>query len=151
MELIIRFISDFWEIIPGDKIVEFTKFMISKWEDFEKENPISEPSNDSIRLEEEAKQIQATFERNKGKILLPNKFYPAVEPAIREKLKMLNNQKTDVPMKEVVVTALQGLNPDIPGEKIVALVAYALEYWQHLQSPGTELKASKRQVQTAAI
>ncbi len=85
------------------------------------------------------------FEKNKGEIQLPDRYYAVMKTCIQEKMQELFRRNPASPLKGVVASTLNELNPNIPGDKIIELAIFTVQCWNDLLAKFNQTQ-QKRQV-----
>ncbi len=89
------------------------------------------------------------FEKNKGEILLPDRYYAAVKICIKEYIMEVFQKNPATPLKAVVASTLNELNPNIPGDMVIELAIFTVQCWNDLLAKYNQ-RPQKRRVPTTA-
>lgn len=78
------------------------------------------------------------FEKNKGEVLLPDSYYAVVKACVQENTQELFLRNPSTPLKAIVASTLNELNPNIPGDKIIELAIFTVQCWNDLSAKSSQ-------------
>lgn len=73
------------------------------------------------------------FEKNRGKILAPEKYILAQKSHIRQALNELIEGNPEATLKDAIIAAIQPLPDFVPDDMLKRLTRFAIEYWEKLK------------------
>ncbi len=80
-------------------------------------------------------QLAILFERMDREIVLPRKYYPALEYFTHRTLKAKFAESPSMPIKDVVSSTIQSLDPRIPADKVLEMTAFVIKTWNGFSKP----------------
>ena len=78
------------------------------------------------------------LEENKDKIFFPKKYLGGIKYTTGLRLDRLHAENPDMPLVNVVITLLTGLNEKLPPEMILEITSFIIEEWQELSVPKSQ-------------
>ena len=75
------------------------------------------------------------LEENKDKIFFPKKYLGGIKYTTGLRLDRLHAENPDMPLVNVVITLLTGLNEKLPPEMILEITTFIIKEWQELSVP----------------
>ena len=73
------------------------------------------------------------MEKNKDKIFFPEKFMLNLKHWVTQDLKILYRKSPNMPLLDVVITTLTGMNEKMTPEMITEITNFAMTKWESLQ------------------
>ena len=85
--------------------------------------------------ESEVTGVIRFLEANKDTIFFPKKYLGGIKYTTGLRLDRLHAENPDMPLVNVVITLLTGLNEKLPPEMILEITTFIIEEWQKLSVP----------------
>ena len=101
--------------------------------------PVAE--NQESKLEQ---QLAILFERMDREIVLPRKYYPALQFSINRRLIDVHSATPNQYLKAVVVEIVDSLDRRIPADKLLEIIGFVVKTWTGLCQESQPLKSAKR-------